>query len=324
MSILDLVDKRIILELYANCRTSYQTLARRLGLTVNAIKKRLDKLIESGIIIRFCVYLSLAMLDAEMVLAILSNDGSLEGEEFLDKLGTNPMIHAASFLSDGSVLLFAEYQGASGLAELGRFLRQLEGVTDVEMHTLITEKGSKRDFSQMELKVLYCLTEDARMSIAEIARKTRLTPKRVRRIIQSFLGEGGSHPEFSIQRQSIGDFRTQQACLHFRLWWDLNAGGGLAFIVRIRWNEGGSFGEIVEWLKKEFPLEFWYAYASASEPIVFCVFVVEHMREADPIVQKAHAAPYVESANPIFGFPAKKYPGLRDLRLQELLEDITS
>ncbi|MFX1475214.1 MAG: winged helix-turn-helix transcriptional regulator [Promethearchaeota archaeon] len=319
---MDLIDKRIILELNTNCRMSYQTLANKLGLTVNAIKKRLDRLIESGVILRFSIYLSLAMLDAEIALAILTNNRPIDSDDFLDELGANPMVYTASYLSDGAALLFAEYQGASGLAELGRFLRQVDGVTDVEMHTLIVEKGSKRDFSQMDLKVLYCLKEDARMPIAEIARRTRLTPKRVRRIIRSFLGEGGSIPEFSIQQQSIGDLRTRQASIHFRVVWNLNAGGGLAFIVRIKWDEAGKLGEIVEWLKTEFPLEFWYAYATAREPLVFCVFIVEHMREATHIVKKAHQAPYVESATPIFGFPSKSYPSLRDLRLQELLEGI--
>ncbi len=69
-----MVDKRILLELSTNCRTPYQGLAKKLDLTVNAVKKRIDKLLSRGIIAKFVLYPSLAMLDAEMMLAILKLD----------------------------------------------------------------------------------------------------------------------------------------------------------------------------------------------------------------------------------------------------------
>ena len=50
---LDLLDKQIILALNVNCRTSYQALAHELGLSVNAVKKRINKLIETGVILEF-------------------------------------------------------------------------------------------------------------------------------------------------------------------------------------------------------------------------------------------------------------------------------
>ncbi|MFX0078197.1 MAG: winged helix-turn-helix transcriptional regulator [Candidatus Hermodarchaeota archaeon] len=320
---MDLVDKSILLELSANCRISYQSLANKLDLTVNAIKKRIAKLTETGVIQRYCVYLSLAMLDAEILLAIIKTDGTRTEDDFLDELGANPMVYGASYLVNWDVLLFAEYVGSDGLAKLGKFLRQHENVKEVEMHTLQSEKGSKGEFSRSDLKVLRCLAEDARMSVAEIARQTGLTPKRVRKIIQKMLGEGGSTPEWAIEKTSIGDYRTSQACIHFRLWWDLNAAGGTAFLIRIGWDEGkGSLGEIVDWLKKEFPIEFWYAYALASEPTMFTVYVVEHLREADQICKRIQQGPHVNTIEAIFGYPGLKYKSLRETRLEELLNQI--
>ncbi len=318
----DQVDKAILLALNSNCRTSYQSLAKKLDLTVNAIKKRINKLLELGVIQRFYVYLSLAMLDAEMAVAILSTDGSVTGEAFLDKIGANPMVHSVSYLSDGSLLVFAEYVGAKGQSELLRFLRQLKGVTDVELHTIIVERGRKYEFTKSDVKVLQCLVEDARMPIAEIARQTRLTPKRIRKTLKTFLGEGGSVPEYSIRKQSIGDLRTAQACVHFRLWWDLNAGGGLCFIIRIGWDEGkAEYYEIVDWVEKEFPEAFWYAYASASAPAIFSVFIIDHIRDAEPILNHLRKGPHITSVRAIYGYPAKKYPGLRQIRLEEILKE---
>ena len=317
----DPVDKQILLQLVMNCRTTYQTLARKLGLTVNAIKKRIDKLIELGIITRFTVYLSLAFLGGEMSLTILSTNEGSKSQEFLNKIGANPMIFAASYLSDGRLLVWAEYVGAKGLDELGRFLRSIEGVTETDMHTLIYEKGERCDFSLSDLKVLRCLREDARMSIAEIARQSRLTPKRVRKTLQRFLGDGGSMPEFFTPSTSQRDARTLHACVNFRIAWDLNAGDGICFIVRVDWNaDNKPRGEIIELFEKRFPENFWYALASASKPTLFCVFVTGHIREAEPLVHKIGLIPDVVSVEALFGYPTIHYVGtsLRDTLIDEM------
>jgi DNA-binding Lrp family transcriptional regulator len=317
----DLIDKTILLVLSANCRTTYQTIARNLDLTVNAVKKRIKKLISSGIITRFYLYPSLAMLDAEMLLAILRIDQQSRNDEFLDLLGSNDMVYAVSFLSNWDVLVFAEYIGGKGLADIGRFLRQSPGVQDVELHTLILERGSKCKITEMGLSVLQSLNEDPRMSISELSKRSKLSPRRVKLILDTFLGEGGSTPEFIIGRQSIGDYRTSMACFHFRLIWDLNAGGKTAYINKIRWDEGkGDMGKIVEWLRSEFSEDFWYGYASASEPVIFTVFVIDHIRDARHIAKKISEGPDIIEVRPLFGYPTKRFPGLRDVWLEEILK----
>ncbi|MHA2143637.1 MAG: AsnC family transcriptional regulator, partial [Candidatus Thorarchaeota archaeon] len=46
-NILDVTDWQIIRMLDANCRSSYQEMASGLGLSANAVKKRVSKLIET-------------------------------------------------------------------------------------------------------------------------------------------------------------------------------------------------------------------------------------------------------------------------------------
>ncbi len=322
MLCVDLVDKRILLEMSTNCRISYQALAKKFGLTVNAIKKRIDKLLELGVLKRCYIFLSLAFLGGEVALTILSTDGVLKTQEFIDRIGANPMVFAASYLSDGRVLVWAEYIGAKGLDELGRFLRGVDGVAGIDMHTLIYEKGERCDFSLSELKVLRCLREDARMSISEIARQSKLTPKRVRKILSKFLGDGGATPAAITSSPSRRDARTLCASVHFSIQWDLNAGDGICFIVRVDWNaDRKSRGEMVEQLEERFPVKFWYALASASKPALFCVFVTNHIREAEPLVQKISLIPDVTSVEPFFGYPTNYYIGtsLRDKLLDATL-----
>lgn len=320
VSIMDLVSKKLLLELNRNCRISLQALARKLDLSVNGVKKRLQKLTEAGIIRGYFIYPTLAMLDAESAVAILSTTDPTPEESLLDKVGTSPMVYAASILSTGDALVFADYEGTKGLAELGAHLRQFPEVTKVELHTLITERGAKCELKTAQLKVLKCLRADARMSISQIASETQLTPRRVRKIVKEFLGDGGSDDEFFVKRQSIGDRQAAQACIYFRVAWDLNAGGATAFLVRIERNEQKALiGEVVEWLQQKFPIQFWYAYASATMPTLFNVFIVDHLRDANPIIKEISQCPLIDSVKAIFGYPTKRYTGLRELWFEKML-----
>lgn len=320
---MDLIDKNILYELLVNCRTSYQTLANKLDLTVNAVKKRIQKLEASGIIREYTTFPSLAMLDAEMTLAIIKTKTPTTEDAFLDKIGAHPWIYAASILTNGDVLCFGHYIGSKGLDEFGTFLRQVEGVTDVEFHTLLAEKGTKFKLTPPHLKVIQCLIEDARLPMAEIAKRTQLTPRRVRSILQELGGKSGSEPSTYLHGKTTGDIRTTQACFHFRMVWNLNAGGYTPFIIRIQ-HEGGAEkrGKVVEWLRTKYPFMFWYAYTSAFNPIIFCVFVVEHMRESTPILAEIGKAPGVASARAIFGYPTKRYKGVQDVFFEDLLKSI--
>lgn len=317
---MDPIDKGIILELARDCRASYQQLANQFKITVNAIKKRVNRLVGLGVIQRFLIYLSLAMIDAEALLAIISTDGSQDQEVFIEKVAANPMVFGAGNLSDGSTLVYAEYVGSTGLAELDQFLHGLEGVVDVEMHTIMADHGIKRDLTLSDLKVLRCLREEPRMPISEISQRSRLTPRRVRTTINQFLGGGGSLPEMFLIQRKRAEIQGSTACVHFSIYWDPNAGGQTAFMTRINWEETkGRPYEIVDWLKDKFPNEYWYSFASASQPTLFSVFVVDHMREARRITQSMRDAPNVEYIETLITYPIKSFPGLREGKLEEML-----
>ncbi|MHA2315025.1 MAG: winged helix-turn-helix transcriptional regulator [Candidatus Hermodarchaeia archaeon] len=319
---MDLLDKQIILALNVNCRTSYQALAHELGLSVNAVKKRINKLIETGVILEFYAYLSLAMSGGEILLAIITLEASASGQQVLDSISSDHHVFAGSILSDGRLLLFAEYRGALELDELGRFLHGLEGVTHIEMHTLLYEKGGKCELTKTDLKVLKVIKNNARMPIAQIAEHTELTPKRVRTVLKTLMGETGSAPEYFTEPTSFGDVRTTRQCVHFRILWNLNAAGSTTFIIRIDWDvEKGSRGGLIDWLQTEYPNKFWYALTSASTPTLFCVFVVEHLRDAEPLTQEISNGPLVASVDILFGYPTKTFDNPRAILLDQLIKE---
>ena len=187
VDVLDSIDKSILLTLDENCRLSYQALAEKFAISANAIKKRMDRLIDTGVIEEFSIVLKPAMMGSEYLIALVSTDGSEDEEKFIDHLGSHLNIVQVGQLVTASGRLYflhCEYIGAEGLQTVGTFLRTMETVTGIELHTTLTQSGEKFDIKKLHLKVLKYLLEDARMQVSEISKRTGLAARRVSRAIQ--------------------------------------------------------------------------------------------------------------------------------------------
>jgi DNA-binding Lrp family transcriptional regulator len=79
------MDKSILEELRANCRITYRALVDKHDISSNAIKRRIDRLIEAVVIDKFTIQLSLAMMNAERILSVLYTDCSENTTELGDK-----------------------------------------------------------------------------------------------------------------------------------------------------------------------------------------------------------------------------------------------
>jgi len=274
-------------------------MGRALGMTANAIKKRVIKLIDNGTIHSFVVYLSFAMIDAESFLAILIPAISNIEEEILNEIVKNPHVFSTGSLSDGTCITFAEYEGEHGHSEFEQFLEGLQDVASYELHSLRSPRGRKVEFKPLEIRVLKILVEDPRAPATEIAEKTGLTPRRVRKVIQHLLDSGG---------------------VHFVTRLNLNAGPGVIYYAQIHWDETkGDHNDVEKWLEKEFPGKYFDSHVSATAPMMLSLFVIDHLRDAENMSRSISRGPLIKSVKTIFPFPTKKNIRLQRLRLDELL-----
>jgi DNA-binding Lrp family transcriptional regulator len=61
----DKIDLHIMSSLHANCRTPYRTIASTLGISANAVKTRVNKMVPKGIIQKFVVMVNPAIFGYE-------------------------------------------------------------------------------------------------------------------------------------------------------------------------------------------------------------------------------------------------------------------
>ncbi len=299
---LDLIDKNMLIALDNNCRLSYQTMAENFGISATAVRKRFDRLVATGVIEEFSIVLKPAMMGSDYLIALIHTDGLENEEEFIRMMGSNLNVIQVGQLVTGVGRLYfvhCEYIGAEGLHNLGLFLRAIENVTDIELHTTLVERGKKFDIKKLHLRVLRCLLEDARMQVSEISERTGLTARRVSRAIQELLDSDA---------------------FWFATRWNLSLGGNSEFYLKIKYsNQVGGREEIDDWLRNEFSLEYWYSYYSAMEPVIFAKFVTDHFLDAERISKVVKNNPRSVAVDILLSYPVTKFPRLGRTKLEKLL-----
>jgi DNA-binding Lrp family transcriptional regulator len=301
---LDLIDKSILLALDSNCRLSYQSIAESLGMTSNAVRKRLERLITSGVIEEFSLVLKPAMMESEYLIALVQTDGSENEDAFIQLLGSNLNIIQVGQLATGVGRLYfvhAEYIDSKGLHDIGLFLRTIASVTNIELHTTLTNRGRKFEIKKLHFRVLKCLVDDPRMQVTEISERTGLTSRRVSRAIQELLDSDA---------------------FWFATRWNLSLGGNAEFYLKIGYDGQVGTKELAEdCLRKEFPLEYWYSYFSATKPVFFAKFVTGHFRDAESISKTVKNYAFSNSVDVLISYPVRKFPRFGHTKLKQLISE---
>ena len=240
------------------------------------------------------------MTGTDSLFSLLSTDGSRDEVEMVGAIGTSRNVLAAAAYTDGTYALVAEYHGPEELQELGTFLRMLGSVENVEIHMFLRRWGSEMKLTKTHLRVLEPLLSDPRMPIVDIAQKTGLTARRVRRLIRELEEDGA---------------------LRFTALSELGASTSVPFIVRILWDEKTTtYSTITEWLFKEYPIQHWETYVSASEPVIFSLLVADDITDLTETVRSIRRNEHITSVKAMIGGYHQFFSSLRHEKLIEMVK----
>jgi hypothetical protein len=104
--------------------------------------------------------------------------------------------------------------------------------------------------------------------------------------------------------------------------WNPNLGDSIAICSEITWaSEFSDINESTEWLYSTFEKKLWYSYISASQPVFFSIFVLNHVREMEDIDMELESSPRVEHADTHFMYPFRLFPRPRHMWLEELIRN---
>lgn len=206
---LDLKDKKILYELDINARQSNSEIGKKVGLSKEVVKYRIDRMLESGLIIRFHTvtnYFKLGLFKYKLYLRLKDvNKEKLEeiGQYFFEHKKTEWvvictgrwdmiigwLVHNVNEFDEevqNALNKFSQYVAEKAITttlylshHVREFLKEKPEVGTIRIvyHTTADKKEKVED---KDIELLRVITNNARMSVTDIAKRLKTTSRIVR------------------------------------------------------------------------------------------------------------------------------------------------
>ena len=190
---MDEIDFIILKKLLENSRVTYRELGEIINMSVSAVHKRVNKLVEEGIIDGFIARPSVISLKYLWVLIFGTSSAKSMGD-VSKELGQHESIKAIAIAGNKYFYISAYLRNISELQEFSSYVSKTAQMAEPTVGIInmpyITEP---EPLTQIDYKILRSLNKDSRKSITDITDDTGLSAKTVRkrldRMIENNLAE---------------------------------------------------------------------------------------------------------------------------------------
>jgi DNA-binding Lrp family transcriptional regulator len=272
---MDSVDIKLCLFLLSNSRTPYHELAGRLGLSINAVHKRIRAMVEAGIIRTFTARPSLASLRATTVWVFGRSAADHPAEAHLQLKNNDSTYWVAN--SGGGYLYVGGYlRDISELDSYVSFVKK-EGAIDEPTVGILPQSAShpRESLHPLDYQILTSLHKDSRKSVTEVASEVRASAKTVHRRLERMIENG------------LVDFSVE---------WYPDVSNDIVSICHVEVAKGASRAEVSASLKQSFAQNILFDMMFGNLPKQLTMFLwTNSMRQMDDLREEIGRVKGVES-----------------------------
>ena len=256
---MDEVDISLCKMLNANSRAPYRDLAERLGLSVNAVHKRIQNLVDLGIIDRFR-----AMVDSRCFSPIFTlingRADVVDLEAAIGRIGEDPRTYRI-IVAGGDVIYV--HGILRDLGELDDYVTMVRNDTDLDDPLVGVAQppsaGSLPELSRLDYRIVKALKEDSRRPLIEVAEEVNTSIKTVRRRLKRMV-----------------DVHAIRMCIDF----EPTASGDIVAFVHALLKDGGERDAVVQDLVNNFqPSMLGASYMQDHPDLLFITLWAKSMKE---------------------------------------------
>lgn len=197
---MDEIDLKIILLLFNNSRLPYREISDYLGLSVNAIYKRVQNLVDLKIIEAFTARIKPYAINA-IYTFIIGQSNSQEIDKIIPQLGEHENTWQIILSSRNYMYIGAMLENIHQLEEYSSFISStakiqspkigiLSGVQYTSPIPYIVPKSGAMHYDKLDLQIIRALKIDSRKPVAEVAEDIKSTPNTIRRRLKRMIEEG--------------------------------------------------------------------------------------------------------------------------------------
>ena len=273
---MDDIDLKIILLLMNNSRLTYREISDHLGLSVNAIYKRVQTLTDLKIIEKYTARLKPYAINA-IYTFIFGQSNSQNMDSTITELGKHKNTWQIILSSRNYMYIGAMLENIHQLEEYSSYISQiaqiqspkvglLSGVNYISPVPYIVPKSGSLSYDNLDKEIIRSLNKDSRKPIAEIAEDISSTPNTVRRHLSRLIEEGIIELSINFNPESSNDTFA---------------------LFQITTNPSVDRSELAQYLNKKYNPNLFYCWTFSNLPnLILCWVWTNNMKELTEIVEK--------------------------------------
>jgi DNA-binding Lrp family transcriptional regulator len=289
--------------LLMNSRISYRELADKLGLSVNAVHKRIQALMESGIIRTFTAKVSLFALKGINIL-VFGRSEAKSPDEAREKLEKNDSIYWIAVAGGNYLYIGAYLRDISQLetfvstvkkeAQMPNLTVGIEQITDVLQRA---QPSSETALYPLDYQIIYALQKDSRKLISEVAEELRVSTKTVRRRLSRMIKEG-----------------LIELCIE----WYPDVSNDIMTILHLSLKASADKSNVGSLLVRKYSPNMLFFWSFSNLPnYLICLVWTPSMKQLRDIRESLQREDFIESINPNILYTGYIYDTWRDKLVQE-------
>ncbi|MGH1521744.1 MAG: AsnC family transcriptional regulator [Nitrosopumilus sp.] len=266
---LDKLDFKILKHLIENCRESDRAIGSKIGLTGPAVKRRIEKMKQSGTISEYTLNIEPSILGYFKIYVTIKGKKTKEIQKQVSLIGEPFLIIPCI----GNVTIY----GIVAREDISEKIETLQKMlTDSQIITVYKTENPESNFSltKTDLEILSVLLEDPQVKIEKISEQANLSTKTIARALEKF------HANFEIQFTCICNPKKMDGRLPYSV------------AIKIDCNQN----KTIKKLEKEFSEYFLNTPFVSKNQIVLFMYN-ENIFEIDEIVNKIQEIDNIEDVD---------------------------
>lgn len=287
---LDETDRKLITLFATDPRTHFRELADRLGISTQAVYRRVQELMRCGVIKCPTAGISIRYLNAIPII-IFGRSDTVSVEDTLKKLKGNELVSSVLVAGGNYLYVVALLKNISDLDSFTNFVKHTAEIPtptvgiysrDTGLAPDFMDKGTKKDGSKkltpLDLRIIASLREDARKAETDIAQEVGVSAKTVSRRLETMISDGSVDLIVPMDPTKCGD---------------------IVSLVHVQLKDGVSRRGVGRRLASKLSPQLWYMRTFSNLPgFLYCVVCTDRMDDLREVIQKIGQDSEVKSVVP--------------------------
>ena len=271
---LDRTDISLCLLLLANSRTPYHELAAKLGLSINAVHKRIGSLVNQGIIRAFTAHPSLLSAGAISVWVYGRSEAAHPGDAHI-RLKTDNRTYWVANSGGGYLYVGGYLKEISELDAFVAFARREGELSDPTIGIIPTMGGHRESLRPLDYQIIASLRKDSRKPATNVASEVNASAKTIHRRLE---------------------WMAQNGLVEFSLDWYPDASNDIVALCHVDVGRGLDRLKVLDTLKKRFSDNILVDILFSNLPNALALFMwTNSMRQMDDLRRNVGASEGVGS-----------------------------